>query len=89
MWTLSSQCNGRLPLPLFLGCMSYVWHTKGMIFTGDTLLIRACGRTDFQEGIAAVFHTGPRSSSGDPSLFSELSLKLRLPAGILDCWVNP
>ena len=58
----------------FVGCMSYVWHTKGMIFTGDTLLIRACGRTDFQEGIAAVFHIGPRSSSGDPSLFSQLSL---------------
>ncbi|KAK2191806.1 hypothetical protein NP493_45g05018 [Ridgeia piscesae] len=32
------------------GCMTYVWHQKGMVFTGDALLIRACGRTDFQQG---------------------------------------
>lgn len=32
------------------GCMSYVWHDKGMVFTGDALLIRGCGRTDFQQG---------------------------------------
>lgn len=25
-------------------------HTDRMAFTGDALLIRACGRTDFQEG---------------------------------------
>ncbi|CAL1532158.1 unnamed protein product [Lymnaea stagnalis] len=32
------------------GCMSFVWHEKGMVFTGDALLIRGCGRTDFQQG---------------------------------------
>ncbi|GFO39967.1 persulfide dioxygenase ethe1, mitochondrial-like [Plakobranchus ocellatus] len=32
------------------GCLSYVWHDKHMVFTGDALLIRGCGRTDFQEG---------------------------------------
>lgn len=32
------------------GCMTYVWHEKGMAFTGDALLIRGCGRTDFQQG---------------------------------------
>lgn len=32
------------------GCMTYVWHEKGMIFTGDAVLIGGCGRTDFQEG---------------------------------------
>ena len=32
------------------GCMSFVWHEKGMVFTGDAVLIRGCGRTDFQEG---------------------------------------
>lgn len=32
------------------GCMSYVWHKGGMVFTGDAVLIRGCGRTDFQEG---------------------------------------
>ena len=29
-------------------CMSYLWN--GRVFTGDALLIRGCGRTDFQEG---------------------------------------
>lgn len=30
------------------GCMSYI--VEDMIFTGDVLLIRGCGRTDFQQG---------------------------------------
>ncbi len=30
------------------GCMSY--YVDGMAFTGDSLLIRGCGRTDFQRG---------------------------------------
>jgi sulfur dioxygenase len=35
------------------GCLSYLLRpTEGpaMVFTGDTLLIRGCGRTDFQQG---------------------------------------
>ncbi|CAB3382153.1 Hypothetical predicted protein [Cloeon dipterum] len=32
------------------GCLTYVCKEQGMAFTGDTLLIRGCGRTDFQEG---------------------------------------
>ena len=32
------------------GCMSYVLDDRSMAFTGDTLLIRGCGRTDFQQG---------------------------------------
>ena len=34
----------------FVGCVSYVVREQGMVFTGDALLIRGCGRTDFQEG---------------------------------------
>ncbi|MBC7802390.1 MAG: MBL fold metallo-hydrolase [Candidatus Parcubacteria bacterium] len=34
------------------GCMSYVLDDESMAFTGDALLIRGCGRTDFQEGDA-------------------------------------
>lgn len=30
------------------GCTSYI--IDGMVFTGDTMLIRSCGRTDFQQG---------------------------------------
>lgn len=35
------------------GCVTYVYHEGKMAFTGDALLIRACGRTDFQQGDAA------------------------------------
>jgi sulfur dioxygenase len=32
------------------GCLTYVMHQPRLAFTGDALLIRACGRTDFQQG---------------------------------------
>ncbi len=32
------------------GCVSYVLAEPAMVFTGDALLIRGCGRTDFQQG---------------------------------------
>lgn len=32
------------------GCFTYICHEQALAFTGDTLLIRGCGRTDFQEG---------------------------------------
>ncbi|XP_058822223.1 persulfide dioxygenase ETHE1, mitochondrial isoform X2 [Topomyia yanbarensis] len=32
------------------GCMTFVVDEQGVAFTGDALLIRGCGRTDFQEG---------------------------------------
>jgi sulfur dioxygenase len=32
------------------GCMSFVSHKAKIVFTGDALLIRGCGRTDFQNG---------------------------------------
>lgn len=32
------------------GCMTYVLDDQSMAFTGDSLLIRGCGRTDFQQG---------------------------------------
>lgn len=36
------------------GSMSYVW--RGNVFTGDTLLIDGCGRTDFQSGSAEALY---------------------------------
>jgi sulfur dioxygenase len=30
------------------GCMAFVLDDNSMVFTGDALLIRGCGRTDFQ-----------------------------------------
>ena len=32
------------------GCTTYVCEAAGMAFTGDALLVRGCGRTDFQQG---------------------------------------
>ena len=34
------------------GCLSYVLDDQSRAFTGDSLLIRGCGRTDFQHGSA-------------------------------------
>jgi len=36
------------------GSMCYVW--RGNVFTGDTLLVDGCGRTDFQGGSAAALY---------------------------------
>ncbi|GMR47577.1 hypothetical protein PMAYCL1PPCAC_17772 [Pristionchus mayeri] len=35
------------------GCSSYVLDSEGLVFTGDALLFRGCGRTDFQQGDAS------------------------------------
>lgn len=40
------------------GCMTYVLDDRSMAFTGDAVLIRGCGRTDFQQGDApALFRS--------------------------------
>ncbi|MCA3236914.1 MAG: MBL fold metallo-hydrolase [Curvibacter sp.] len=40
------------------GSMSYFWESGGHrhVFTGDTLLINGCGRTDFQSGSAEALY---------------------------------
>lgn len=38
------------------GCVTYVCDEQAIAFTGDALLIRGCGRTDFQGGSAAVLY---------------------------------
>ncbi len=38
------------------GCLSYVLDDEAMAFTGDCLLIRGSGRTDFQQGDAATMY---------------------------------
>jgi len=37
-------------------CLTYVVADEGMAFTGDTLMVRGCGRTDFQEGDSEVLY---------------------------------
>jgi len=38
------------------GCMTYVLDDRSMAFSGDALLIRGCGRTDFQQGDARTLY---------------------------------
>ena len=42
------------------GCLSYVLDDLSMAFTGDALLIRGCGRTDFQQGDAHALYRSVR-----------------------------
>lgn len=42
------------------GCMSFVSEQLGSAFTGDALLIRGCGRTDFQQGSAETLFRSVR-----------------------------
>jgi sulfur dioxygenase len=42
------------------GCMTYVLDDQSMAFTGDALLIRGCGRTDFQQGDARTLFRSVR-----------------------------
>jgi sulfur dioxygenase len=40
------------------GCLSFVTDDHGMVFTGDALLVRGAGRTDFQNGDAhRLYHS--------------------------------
>jgi glyoxylase-like metal-dependent hydrolase (beta-lactamase superfamily II)/rhodanese-related sulfurtransferase len=42
------------------GCLSFVLDDHSMAFTGDCLLIRGCGRTDFQQGSPATLFRSVR-----------------------------
>ena len=43
------------------GCLTFVLDDESMAFTGDALLIRGCGRTDFQQGSAAGLYRSIRT----------------------------
>jgi len=43
------------------GCLTLVLDDRSMAFTGDLLLIRGTGRTDFQQGDAAAMYRSVRS----------------------------
>ena len=54
-------------------CVTYVLDDRSMAFTGDALMVRGCGRTDFQGGDAATLyasvHTQILSLPDDCHLF--------------------
>ena len=43
------------------GCLTFVLDDESMAFTGDAILIRGCGRTDFQQGSAARLYRSIRT----------------------------
>ncbi len=43
------------------GCLTYVLDDESMAFTGDSLLIRGCGRTDFQNGDPRTLYSSVHS----------------------------
>ena len=55
------------------GCVTYACPQARMAFTGDALMIRGCGRTDFQQGDARALFRSVRerifSLPGDTLLF--------------------
>uniref|UniRef100_A0AC34G770 Metallo-beta-lactamase domain-containing protein n=1 Tax=Panagrolaimus sp. ES5 TaxID=591445 RepID=A0AC34G770_9BILA len=44
------------------GCTTFVNHQHRLAFTGDTLLIRGCGRTDFQGGSPKTLYESVHNS---------------------------
>jgi sulfur dioxygenase len=42
------------------GCLTFVSHEPRIAFTGDALLIRGCGRTDFQSGDSRALYQSVR-----------------------------
>ncbi len=46
---------------MFQGCCSFVLDDCSSVFTGDAVLIRGCGRTDFQGGSADILYDGIHS----------------------------
>jgi sulfur dioxygenase len=60
----------------------------GMVFTGDALLIRGCGRTDFQQGDAGelydVIHSRIFSLPGDTLLFPGHDYKGRTASSVAE-----
>lgn len=43
------------------GCITFVCEEQGIAFTGDALLIRGCGRTDFQGGSSETLYESVHS----------------------------
>ncbi|CAM9432934.1 unnamed protein product [Pylaiella littoralis] len=43
------------------GCMTFVLDDKSACFTGDALLVRGCGRTDFQGGSSETLYSSVKS----------------------------
>ena len=56
----SCELEARLTPGHTAGCTTYVCAAAGMAFTGDALLIRGCGRTDFQEGDSGTLYRSVR-----------------------------
>jgi sulfur dioxygenase len=68
-WALADAatvCVGNVQLEVLAtpghtaGCVTYLCRKAGMAFTGDAILVRGCGRTDFQDGDAGALFRSVR-----------------------------
>lgn len=50
------HCQTNTYSGVYPGCITLVLHEHSLAFTGDAVLVRGCGRTDFQEGDAATLY---------------------------------
>lgn len=70
------------------GCISLVSNDGKMVFTGDTLLVQGCGRTDFQGGSASSLYDSVHSQlftlSDDCIVYPAHDYKGRLSSTIGD-----
>mmetsp|Transcript_38113 Transcript_38113/g.81221 ORF Transcript_38113/g.81221 Transcript_38113/m.81221 type:complete len:350 (-) Transcript_38113:383-1432(-) len=76
LWSSGRKALEVLPTPGHTnGCVSFLSEELKAVFTGDTLLIGGCGRTDFQEGSSEHLYQSVHSQ-----LFSLPAETLVLPA---------
>ena len=68
------------------GCLTYVCADEKLAFTGDALLIRSCGRTDFQQGDSATLfrsvHTQILSLPEDTTVYPAHDYKGRTSTSV-------
>ncbi len=56
------------------GCLTFVLDDRSMAFTGDCMLIRGCGRTDFQDGSSPMLY---RSATIRSLLWATIACSIR------------
>jgi sulfur dioxygenase len=50
------------------GCLTFVLDDESVAFTGDALLIRGCGRTDFQQAVSLGARADPVAATRLPAV---------------------
>ena len=75
-------------------CMTWIWVGQNKVFTGDTLMVRGCGRTDFQGGSSEALYRSVRevlfTMAPDTELYPGHDYKGRTKTTVHEeCTYNP